>query len=314
MKAFTLFALLGLSLAWSQSAPPPSGGNGDSVKWKFEDGTTLTEAQFKRLLEIHPSWQKLPEEQVIHEYGIVLKASALAEQNKLKEKSPYKEAIEYQELLARESTAFQSMLALANAWAQENTDSIKIEPAEIEKYYNDNKSLYQSVKVNAIRVSFGANAAPADSSAMASRAVKKVLTQEEAKAKAGKLAVDIRGGADFCKTALMESDDDNKTKCGELATPFKMTDNLPQDLRDAVMRLKEGEISEPVQQSQSYYIFRATTIAVSPLTEVRDSIFDLLKQQKTHEWMQGFDKSVKVQVIKPNDPVPPAPAPSDLKK
>ena len=83
------------------------------------------------------SWQNLPREQVIHEYAILRKAANIAQNKGLNQKSPYEEAID-----------FQVMFTLANAWAQDAAGAIKVDQAEVEKYYNDNKEPFKQIKVS----------------------------------------------------------------------------------------------------------------------------------------------------------------------
>jgi len=305
MKAIAVFVFLGASLGWTQSAPPDSGEKPDTVIATFDDGGTITLAEYQALLQIFTQWQGQDRAVVLHKYGVIRKAAALAKSQKLDEKSPYKESL-----------AFTIMYTMADFAVKEGANSIAVDPAEIEKYYNEHKEIYRQFKVSAIKVSFGGSAAPADSSsppANSSRVPKKALTQEEAKAKAEKLVAQIRSGADFGKLVLLESDDEtNKTKGGALGT-WRMTDNVPDQMRATVLGLKEGEVSNPVQQGQGYYIFQADAVTYSPLEEVQDSIFAALKQQHTEEWMQNLDKSTTVEFPGKKDPVPPA-APSDPKK
>jgi peptidyl-prolyl cis-trans isomerase C len=162
-------------------------------------------------------------------------------------------------------------------------------------------------------VAFGAPAPAADgnsSTVNASRIPKKVLTEEEAKAKADKLVAQLRAGADFAKLVQTESDDEaSKAKGGDLGV-WKMTDNVPDLLRGAVLGLKEGEVSDPIRQPGGFYIVHADAVTYAPLAEVKDALFDQLKQEKARQWLENLDKSTKVEFPK-NDQAPP---PSDPKK
>ena len=265
----------------------------------FEDGGKLTLDEFNGLLRLHPSWQGKPAEDVIHGYALVRKAAQLAQEQKLNDKSPYKDEL-------KAAVDFEIMWEMADFLVRDAADSVTVDHSEIEKYYNEHKDIYKEVKVSGIRIAIGGSTAPADTSANASRPVKKALTEDEAKAKADTLVAQLHSGADFCKTVLLESDDDtNKTRCGEITT-LKMTDNVPDLMRSAVLGLKEGDVSDPVRQANAYYIFHADGITYTPLKDVEDSIFATLKQQHAHEWMQNFDKSTKVTIIKPGEQDPPS--------
>jgi len=111
---------------------------------------------------------------------------------------------------------------------------------------------------------------------------------------------------------LLESDDEtNKTKGGELGV-WKMIDDVPPLMRETVLSLQEGQVSDPVQQGPAFYIFHADALSYAPMKDVEDSIFAAVKHEKTQRWMKDFDESTKVTFPK-TDKDPP-PAPSDLKK
>jgi hypothetical protein len=308
MKALSLFLLIGTSFALAQSAAPPTAGKPDTVIAIFEDGSKMTLGEFQALVPVLPDhWRSIAEqnpERFLHLYGVLLKGAAMAQSQKLAERNPYKQGL-----------AFAIMSTLADFEVRNSTSSITVTPAEVEKYYDEHKEPYKRIKVSGIRVAFGGTSAPADnsSSVMASRVPKKILTEDEAKAKADKLVAQLRAGADFAKMVQLESDDEtSKAKGGDFGS-WSMTDNVPNDMRLTVLSLKEGDVSEPLKQAGGYYIFHADAVTYAPLADVRDSIFDQLQQEKGREWIQNFDKSTKVELPKNQEPPPPA-APSDPKK
>jgi parvulin-like peptidyl-prolyl isomerase len=306
MKAFSLLVFLSASLGWTQSAPPAAADKSDAVIAIFEDGSKMTQGEFQALIPVLPdTYRALAQqnpERFLKVYGMFKKAAASADSQKLGEKAPYKQGVE-----------FAVMAAMAQADYLESTATIVVEPEEIEKYYNAHKEPFRRIKVSGIKVAFGGAAAPVEAgstSVNASRIPKKVLTEDEAKAKADKLVAQIRAGADFSKLVQTESDDENsKAKGGDLGV-WSMTDNVPDALREAVLSLKEGEASEPIRQPGGFYIVHADAVTYAPLADVRDAIFSQLKQEKSRAWLDALDKSTKVDFPK-NEPVPP---PSDPKK
>jgi len=296
MKALVLLAVFCAPIGWAQSAAPKP----DAVIVTFEDGTTLTQAEFEALIPTLPvTYQTMAEQDQRHflsVYAKFKKLAAKAESEKLTEKSPYKQGVE-----------FAVAAALAQAEYLEFTNALVIAPEELEKYYNEHKGPYRRIKVSGIKVAFGG--APADTDAApanASRVPKKALTEEEAKAKAEKLVNEIRAGADFTKLVQLESDDEaSKAKGGDLGV-WKMTDNVPDDLRAAVMGLEEGQISQPIRQPGGFYIVHCDAVTYPSLDEVKDTIFDQLKQEKAKKWLDDLDKNTKVEFPK-NDPAPGAP-------
>ena len=286
-----------------QSALPPAASaaseKSDTVIAIFDDGVKITAGEYQTLLQANPAWQGQDRALVLHKYAVLRKAAALARSRKLDEKSPYKDALE-----------FSTMVTMAGFASEDALNSLDIGGAEIEKFYNEHKEPFKQIKVSAIKVAFGGTAPPEDNSstAMASRAPKKVLTEEEAKAKAEKLVAQIRSGADFARLVQLESDDEtSKPKGGDLGT-WHMTDNVPDAMRAAVLSLKEGEVSDPVRQSGGFYIFHADSVTYTPLSQVSDTIYQQLRQMHASEWLHDLDANTKVEF--PGSQESPAPGAS----
>jgi len=306
MNAVSLLVLLSASLGWTQSATPASSDSPDKVIAVFDDGTKMTQGEFQALIPVLPdTWRTLAEqnpERFLHVLGVLKRAAAAAQNEKLADKAPYKQGMD-----------FAILAALSQFYVHEQTTGITVTAEELEKFYNEHKEPFRRIKVSGIKVAFGNTAAPPDSgsSSNASRVPPKVLTEDEAKAKADKLVSRIRGGADFAKLVQTESDDESsKAKGGDLGV-WSMTDNVPDILRAAVLSLKEGEVSEPIRQAGGFYIVHADAVTYAPLAEVKDALFTQLQAQKAGDWLKNFDKDTNV-VLPKNDPVPPPP--SDPKK
>ena len=105
-------------------------------------------------------------------------------------------------------------------------------------------------------------------------------------------------------------DQASAAKDGDFGT-IRRSDNLPEAIRNAVFALKSGEISEPVRQPNGFYLFRADDVGVRPFTQVRDEIFNEVKNLQFKSWMDQTEKSVVVKYVDEaffNTPPPPAPA------
>ncbi len=293
MKAFILFVSICLGSAWAQTAPPaapaPPMPNlpDEAVVATFDDGTQFTMGDFKKYYQVLPqSNQQMAlrdRAEWLHQWALFRKLAKQAEEKKLAEEPPYKEAVEYSR-----------MQILAQAMINDQLNSAAVQPADILKYYDNNKEKYKQVKVKAIYITFS-DAAPSPSSSKA----KKTLTEEQAKAKAAKLLADIHGGADFVKLVKENSEDvTSQAKDGDFAT-LRPNDNIPEAFRTAVFALKQGEVSEPLRQPNGYYLLRADEITYRPLSQVRDEIFETLKHQHLDEWMAQTNRETKVEITNP---------------
>ena len=181
MKVLNLLVFIGA--AWAQNAPTPAPAAAnampnlpdEAVVAKFDDGTTFTMGEFKKFYNVlNPQQQQMAlsdRTKFLHQWALFRKLNKEAEDMKLADQSPYKETIEYQR-----------MQVLFGARVNEELNSTIVQPADILKWYETNKEKYKQVKVKAIYITF--SDAPASSSK-----VKKILTEEEAKAK-GAMFVD----------------------------------------------------------------------------------------------------------------------------
>jgi peptidyl-prolyl cis-trans isomerase C len=188
-------------------------------------------------------------------------------------------------------------VTLSQAAAQYLVISQTVDESERTNYYNAHKEDYRQVKVKAIKIAFGT----------ASKSGPKVLTEEEAKAKAARLLAAIRGGADFVRLVHENSDDaTSKARDGDFAT-LTPSDNIPDAMRAAVFRLKAGETSEPVRQPDGYYLLRADQVSYLPLSQVQDEIFGRIRAEKGNELAGKMNRELKIEFPNPAFPgKPPA--------
>jgi parvulin-like peptidyl-prolyl isomerase len=298
MKALSLLVLFACILpAQTVTVPGLPDLPDETVIAVFDDGMKLTMGDFKKLYTALPGNQQAIQRDrkgFLEQYGLMRKLAHMAEEQKLDQTSPNKEAIEFnrQFLLSQAKLQFESM-------------SQNVEPDEIGKYYEANKEHFKEVKVKAIYITFSKAQASQKNNG------KQVLTEEDAKAKAQKLLAEIRGGADFVKLVQENSDDSaSREKDGDFAT-LKGTDRdkIPAPVASAIFALKQGEVSEPIEQPNGFYLFRAEEVTYRSAGEARSEIVETLRQQHFKEWLDRTHQSIKVQFPSPEflkAPTPPA--------
>src|SRR5437899_9496530 len=124
----------------------------DTVIATFEDGTKFSMGEFRRLYGALNAQQQQSvirdRGEFLHQYAMLRKMSKMADANKLDQQSPYKEALEQNR-----------MQVLSQATINETLNSFIVEPGDILKSYEANKSKYTQVKVKAIYISYS-EAAP----------------------------------------------------------------------------------------------------------------------------------------------------------
>jgi peptidyl-prolyl cis-trans isomerase C len=284
-----------LSTAIAAAQTPPAAGQNPSPETVIAtiDGKNLTYGELERYMRgMPPQVQQNAarnRKQFIQQFALMQRLSALSEKSKLDEKSPYKEALE-----------FNRMNILMQAEINEKHDSFPVLVEDQQKFYDQNKSLYEQVTLKVIYIPFSAHAeGPATDG-------KTRLTEEEAKAKAERLVKEIKGGADFVKLVKENSEDANsKAKDGDFGT-LSRADNLPESIRSVVFALKASEVSDPVRQPNGFYVFRAEAISAKPFAEVRNQIVTEIKNAKLKEWLESTSKSLDIKFAD-DMPAPAAP-------
>ena len=289
MKSLLLFVITaGL---WAQAVPTPPIVTGtlpnlpdEEVVATLTDGSKVTMADVKAIYgALNPVQQQgiiRDPSAFLHQWGVMKRLAQIAEERKLHEQAPTKQILEQNR-----------MNLLWQAAINDTMNSFVIEPADITKAYDADKAKYTEVKVKAIYIAYSDNP-PAASPVKG----KKPLTEAEAKAKAARLLAQIKGGADFVKLVKENSDDeDSRAKNGDFAT-LKFSDNIPDAFRAAIFKLNQGETTEPLKQPNGYYLLRADEVTVKPLKDVRDDIYNDLKNARLRDWMDKLDRETTVQV------------------
>ena len=278
MKCFVLAFFI---VAGACTAQAPAGEaakpSADTVIATIE-GKKLTYGEFEKFVHgMPPQMQQNAarnRKQFIQQFALMRRLSEMAETAKLDEQSPYKEAIQLNRV---------NILMQAQINSVINGFPVRVE--EQQKFYEENKSRWEQVNLKVIYISF--SAAPASEG-------KKHLSEADAKAKAEQLVKEARGGADFVKLVKENSEDaSSKEKNGDFGSVSR-ADNLPESIRSVVFGLKAGEVSDAVRQPNGFYVFRAESVSAKPFSEVRDQIFNEIKNQKLKEWLDATTKNLNI--------------------
>jgi peptidyl-prolyl cis-trans isomerase C len=262
--------------------PPPEQFKPDTVVARVGDrAITAAEAE-KMVIGINPQWSAAISRDAKGVLNAILTMNDLAkeaEKEGMDKQSPTKESLE----VLRKQILMQTLIAKKN---NESTP----QPEEVEKFYKENASKYEQVKLRVIYLSFIPGTPPAGS---------KSMTEEQAKAKASALVKQLRAGADFTKLVKENSEDDvSKARDGDFGT-IRRGDSLPEDLKNAVFALKPGEVTDPIKQPNGYYLFRVEEKSQVPLSEVSSKVLEELRAQKFNSWLKGVQDKNQVTIEKP---------------
>lgn len=220
----------------------------------------------------------------LQQFGLMTKLAALAETEGLDKEQPHASRLFYNR------TAY-----LASARADTQSARFAVKPEEQRAYYEEHKKDYALALVKVIYLGFNDKpVAGADPKATKPR------TSAEAEKTAAEIVRQARAGADFVALVRKYSDDaDSKAKGGDF-TPIKPSDNaLPAQIRSAIFALKAGEISDPVRQAGGFWVFKLSSYSTPDYDKVKDEIFTAIQGERFRLWMEGIQKSVKVEFKDP---------------
>jgi parvulin-like peptidyl-prolyl isomerase len=257
----------------------PARAQSDPPKARPDDATVatvgtkkITAGEMKKVLEDLPPEvrAKIPTNPkvALEFYFLAKHLASLGEESHLDQESPYKEQLEGRRLLT-----------LANAQIAAYADELKITPDDRLRYYEANKEKYpKQAEVRVITLYFGSDPA-ADAQG------KKPMTEGEAKALASRIHEQLAGGADFEKLQTQYSQD--PTSNHGLIRP---DDKLNDSLKSLIFSMKPGQISEPVEQANAFYIVRLDQIGPPTLAQVSEEMTPQVKQVKVNEYIKELQR------------------------
>jgi parvulin-like peptidyl-prolyl isomerase len=283
MKTCFLFAALAATLC----AQAPSGGASPDTVIATVDGNKLTVGDLQKLLnnsrpELYQYFRQNPPDAIAQVFAMRYLA-AEAEKLKLYDETPWKEQLEIQ----RQELMFQAMTTHERNHYQVSSD-------EIAAFYEANKIRFEQVKVKDIKISFKpgqvpSGTSPDDIKKMAEIAVAAAhSTTDRPEADAKKIADDLvkqlRNGGDFSKLVAQYSEDQETKESGGEFGVIKSTSSYPADLKTAALRLKAGDVSEPIKVGNvAFYILKAEERTFQPMAEVSETIVQEIRQQHVQQ-------------------------------
>lgn len=186
----------------------------------------------------------------------------------------------------KDELRFQRQNLLAEAMFLDLQKNVKIDDAEIQKYYDEHKSEYEVIKARHILVRV--KGAP-----MQAPAGKPELTDAEALAKAKDIRAKLIAGADFATLAKAESDDTGSgTQGGELGE-FRKGMMVP-PFEQAAFAAKVNEISEPVKTPFGYHIIQVESHVTKTLAEATPDIEKKLRPEMARNEVNELRKTATV--------------------
>ncbi len=277
MKICYLTLFLCLLPVWAQEAKP-------ETVVAVVNGKPYTAADIDRMLSpLSPVRQQMAHRDpkaFLEEFALFDLIADMAEKSKVYDKSPYKEQI-----------AEMRRQIIVQAQVNEYKNSLPIMPADQKKYYDANVDKFKETKVKMIFIPFAA-APVADANG------KKPLTEPAAKAKAESVVNLARSGVDFVKLVKEHSEDPGTAgRDGDLGIGIRpSTTNVPENVKKAVLAMKQGDISDPLKQENGYAVVRAESKALAPYESVKDDIFKEMKDAEVRNLIDETRKKATVKI------------------
>jgi len=281
------------------SAPAPPPPDPDKVILTIGNDK-ITEAQFDDMINALPAQYQ--------QYARGAGKRAFAEQIvqvKVLSQEAEKRKVD-QEPKIRDEVAFQRQNLLAQAMFLKLQESVKVDDAAVEKYYNEHKSDYEILKGRHILIRV--KGAP-----MQAVPGKPELTDEEALAKAQELRKRLVAGEDFATIAKAESDDAGSGAQGGDLGEFRKGTMVP-PFETAAFAAKVNEITEPVKTPFGYHLIKVESHITRSMAEARPDIEKKLRPEIARTSVADLRKGATVQMddgfFGPAAPVLPALGPA----
>jgi parvulin-like peptidyl-prolyl isomerase len=214
-----------------------------------------------------------------------------AEKAKLGEQSPLKEQL-----------AFMRSNSLASAMVSHEHNFYPVSNQQLKEFYDKNQARYQQAKIKVIYIAFKPVApltgpVPTDKSLEdVARAISEggssqtQRTEADARKLADDLVKRIHGGADFTKLVAEYSEDPASKAAGGDFGVVNNNSSYSADVKKAVLALKVGEVTDPLRQSNAFYIIRVEEKSIQPMSEVTVSISEEIRGAHLNQWLADVGK------------------------
>ncbi|HLW77213.1 MAG TPA: peptidylprolyl isomerase [Bryobacteraceae bacterium] len=296
---FVCAAALRAQVNIQAGAIPPGAVAPDTVIAKI-DGHDVTYADYEKILQSWPTqltsiFQQSPADALRSIYTMMYLGSEGAKR-KLDDEEPLKSQLE----ATRTSM-------MANAEFSYERNHFAVSEDDIKQYYEKNKAHYAEAKIKAIKIGMQepiplphSNEDIKKASEIAvenQRAPKR--SEDEARALAAGIISKLRAGGDFAALAKQYSDDaDSKDKGGDYGT-VAPTSSYPESMKNAVLALKQGEVSEPVHEPNALYIIRVEEVHYEPLDKLMADITNRLRDEHLRVLAVELNKRFQPEMVHP---------------
>jgi parvulin-like peptidyl-prolyl isomerase len=242
----------------------------------------VTKAQWEQFLSILPDRVQAeargPNRRKMAEQLVEVKAMAQEAQKRKLDQTP---KFQTQMALQRDNL-------LAQALYQELTTNVKADDAALQKYYQDNKSKYETVTARHILIRMKGSPVPLKEG-------KPELTEEQALAKAQELKKKLDAGAKFDELAKAESDDTGSAANGGVLGTFGHGQMVPA-FDTAAFAQPVGKVSDPVKTQFGYHLILVDERKNKSFEEAKSEIETQIRPELTRKAVDSVKGSATTSI------------------
>jgi len=251
------------------------------------NGKPLTGADWTGIFQSIPPQQRQnamqqPEE-FLRQYGLMQILAASAVEIGLDKQQPYRGRLSYDHAQI-----------LTQALVDEYMNKMVILAEEQRKAFDSSPGRWRVATLRMLYVAYSLTPPPrTDPNAPV------VLNELQAAGKIKALVAGVRSGIEpFAEAARKWSDDEKtKSKGGELPPmPFD-SQGVPEDVKKAIFAAKKGEIVGPIKLPNGFYAFEVVDLITRNYEDVKDQIYDELRQQRFQAWFDGRRNGYSVKIV-----------------
>ena len=253
------------------------------------NGRTMTAADFTNLIKTLPPEVRtraiLSSKDFLRDYAFMLHLVEDAERLGLDKKQPYRNRLNYN----RDMTLMQAAV-------DDYLNNIVVTPDQQQAGYTTDPNKYRFANVRVLYVSYSLTPPP-----QTDLNAPKILNEPEAREKIEGIRQELlHKKDDFGAYVTRYSEDAVSRKEGGVMRPIAFFDaQVPDAIRQPIFAAKAGEVVGPVKLPNGYYLFKVDAVDVRKYEEVKDQIYEELRQQRFQEWFDGQRASLKVTVEDP---------------
>ena len=254
------------------------------------NGKTMTAADYTNLIKALPPQIRtkaiVASQDFLRDYSFMLHLVEDAERLGLAKKQPFKNRLNYDH-----------DMTLMQAAVDEYLNNIVVTVEEQQAGYATDPDKYRFANVRVLYISYSLTPPP-----QTDPKAPKILNEQEARAKAeGILREHREKKDDFTSYILRFSEDEASRNDSGLMRPIAFLDpQVPDNIRQPIFAAKPGQVVGPIKMPNGYYLFKVDSIDVKKYEEVKDQIYEELRQQRFQEWFGQQRASFKVTVEDPD--------------